>query len=35
MRYNYDQISYMFVTGPDVVRQVTDENVNFEDLGGA
>jgi propionyl-CoA carboxylase beta chain len=27
--------AYMFVTGPDVVRQVTDENVNFEDLGGA
>jgi propionyl-CoA carboxylase beta chain len=25
----------MFVTGPDVVRQVTDENVSFEDLGGA
>jgi acetyl-CoA carboxylase carboxyltransferase component len=27
--------AYMFVTGPDVVRQVTDENVSFEDLGGA
>jgi len=27
--------AYMFVTGPDVVRQVTNENVSFEDLGGA
>jgi acetyl-CoA carboxylase carboxyltransferase component len=27
--------SYMFVTGPDVVREVTDENVSFDDLGGA
>jgi propionyl-CoA carboxylase beta chain len=27
--------AYMFVTGPDVVREVTDENVSFEDLGGA
>jgi acetyl-CoA carboxylase carboxyltransferase component len=25
----------MFVTGPDVVRTVTHENVTFEDLGGA
>ena len=27
--------SYMFVTGPDVVKAVTNENVSFEDLGGA
>jgi acetyl-CoA carboxylase carboxyltransferase component len=27
--------SYMFVTGPDVVRSVTHEEVSFEDLGGA
>jgi propionyl-CoA carboxylase beta chain len=27
--------SYMFVTGPDVVRSVTHEDVTFEDLGGA
>ena len=27
--------SYMFVTGPDVIRTVTHENVTMEDLGGA
>jgi propionyl-CoA carboxylase beta chain len=27
--------SYMFVTGPDVVKAVTHEEVDFEDLGGA
>lgn len=27
--------SYMFVTGPNVVRTVTHEDVSFEDLGGA
>ncbi|ORX43703.1 carboxyl transferase [Hesseltinella vesiculosa] len=27
--------SYMFVTGPDVVKQVTNEDVTQEDLGGA
>jgi acetyl-CoA carboxylase carboxyltransferase component len=27
--------SYMFVTGPDVVRAVTHEDVTFEQLGGA
>jgi acetyl-CoA carboxylase carboxyltransferase component len=27
--------SYMFVTGPDVVRSVTHEEVNFDELGGA
>ena len=28
-------ISYMFITGPDVVRTVTGEDVSFEELGGA
>lgn len=27
--------SYMFVTGPDVVRTVTNEEVTQEELGGA
>jgi acetyl-CoA carboxylase carboxyltransferase component len=27
--------SHMFVTGPDVVRTVTHEDITFEDLGGA
>lgn len=27
--------SYMFVTGPDVVKTVTHENIDFEGLGGA
>ncbi|PJF30372.1 MAG: methylmalonyl-CoA carboxyltransferase [Candidatus Thermofonsia Clade 1 bacterium] len=27
--------SYMFVTGPDVVKSVTHEDVSFEELGGA
>lgn len=27
--------SYMFITGPDVIRSVTGEEINFEDLGGA
>ena len=27
--------SYMFVTGPDVVKSVTNETVSQEDLGGA
>jgi propionyl-CoA carboxylase beta chain len=30
-----DRISYMFVTGPDVLRTVTHEEVTKEDLGGA
>jgi propionyl-CoA carboxylase beta chain len=29
------QTSYMFVTGPDVIRTVTHEDVTKEDLGGA
>jgi acetyl-CoA carboxylase carboxyltransferase component len=27
--------SYMFITGPDVVKSVTHEDVSFEELGGA
>ncbi len=27
--------AYMFVTGPEVVKEVTEEKVTFEDLGGA
>jgi acetyl-CoA carboxylase carboxyltransferase component len=27
--------AYMFVTGPEVVKEVTKEDVNFNDLGGA
>ncbi|MBI3962934.1 MAG: acyl-CoA carboxylase subunit beta, partial [Deinococcus sp.] len=30
-----DHTSYMFITGPDVVKAVTGEEVTFEDLGGA
>lgn len=30
-----DEISYMFVTGPEVVRTVTGERATFEELGGA
>jgi len=30
-----DQTSYMFVTGPDVIRTVTHEEVTKEELGGA
>src|SRR5215208_7193750 len=30
-----DQTSYMFITGPDVVKTVTGEEVTFEELGGA
>ena len=29
------QTSYLFITGPDVVRSVTNENVTQEELGGA
>jgi acetyl-CoA carboxylase carboxyltransferase component len=29
------QSSYMFITGPDVVKTVTGEEVTFEELGGA
>lgn len=30
-----DRISYMFVTGPAVVKEVTHEDIDFEGLGGA
>ena len=30
-----DQTSHMFITGPDVIKTVTGEDVTFEDLGGA
>src|SRR4051794_28554803 len=30
-----DQTSHMFITGPDVIRTVTGEDVDFESLGGA
>ncbi|MGI9009048.1 MAG: acyl-CoA carboxylase subunit beta [Streptosporangiaceae bacterium] len=30
-----DQTSHMFITGPDVIKTVTGEEVSFEDLGGA
>ena len=30
-----DKTSYMFITGPDVVRTVTHEDVTFDGLGGA
>ena len=29
------ETSHMFITGPDVIKTVTHENVTFEDLGGA
>ncbi len=30
-----EETSYMFITGPDVVKTVTGEDVSFEELGGA
>lgn len=30
-----DGISHMFITGPDVIKTVTGEDVGFEELGGA
>ena len=30
-----DQTSHMFITGPEVIKTVTNEEVSFEDLGGA
>jgi propionyl-CoA carboxylase beta chain len=30
-----EESSYMFITGPDVVKAVTHEEVSFEELGGA
>ena len=30
-----DKTSHMFITGPDVIKTVTGEDIEFEDLGGA
>lgn len=30
-----DQTSHMFITGPDVIKAVTGEEISFEDLGGS
>ena len=30
-----DQTSHMFITGPDVIKTVTGEDVSSEELGGA
>ena len=30
-----EETSHMFITGPDVIKSVTGEDVSFEDLGGA
>jgi acetyl-CoA carboxylase carboxyltransferase component len=30
-----DQVSHMYITGPDVIRAVTGEEISHEDLGGA
>ena len=33
--YQVDGTSHLFITGPDVIRAVTGEEVTFEELGGA
>ncbi len=33
--FQVDQTSHMFITGPDVIKAVTGEDVTMEDLGGA
>ncbi|MBS3126137.1 acyl-CoA carboxylase subunit beta [Candidatus Woesearchaeota archaeon] len=33
--FTVDKISNLFITGPDVIKAVTGENVSFEQLGGA
>ncbi|MCF8070114.1 MAG: methylmalonyl-CoA carboxyltransferase [Desulfobacterales bacterium] len=33
--YMVKNSSYMFITGPDVIKAVTGEEISFEDLGGA
>jgi propionyl-CoA carboxylase beta chain len=33
--YQVEGLSHLFITGPDVIRTVTGEDVTFEDLGGA
>jgi len=33
--FQVDKTSHMFITGPDVIKTVTGEEVSFEELGGA
>ena len=33
--YQVEGLSHLFITGPEVIRAVTGEDVTFEDLGGA
>ncbi|MDF2474000.1 MAG: Propionyl-CoA carboxylase [Anaerocolumna sp.] len=33
--FSVDKIGYMFITGPDVVKNVTGEECSYQDLGGA
>ena len=33
--YQVDETSHLFITGPDVIKAVTGEEVSFEELGGA
>jgi propionyl-CoA carboxylase beta chain len=33
--FQVDKTSHMFITGPDVIKTVTGEDVSFEELGGA
>ena len=33
--YQVNETSHLFITGPDVIKAVTGEDVTFEDLGGA
>jgi propionyl-CoA carboxylase beta chain len=33
--YQVDQTSHLFITGPEVIKTVTGEEVTFEELGGA
>ena len=33
--FQVDKTSHMFITGPDVIKTVTGEDVTFEELGGA
>ena len=30
-----DKTAHMFITGPEVIKTVTNEEVSFEELGGA
>ena len=35
MHIFFQDTSYLFITGPDVVKSVTNEDVTQEELGGA